>query len=62
MYTLDVFRDWRGDYCWRLISDHGHVVAASVDHFTTSEMAKRAASEAAAMFANLHAETNAHAA
>jgi len=62
MYNLEVFRDWRGDYCWRLISANGHVVATSVDRFTTSEMAKRAAHEAAAMFANLHAETHAHAA
>ncbi len=53
MYKLDIFKDWSGDYRWRLVSDGGHVLVTSGDRFSTRELARSAATEASATVARM---------
>lgn len=40
MYTFEIYRDWHGDYKWRLMSSTGRVVAVSGDNFPSEAIAK----------------------
>jgi uncharacterized protein YegP (UPF0339 family) len=33
MYRFEIYRDWRGEFRWRLVSDGGHVLANSGDGY-----------------------------
>jgi uncharacterized protein YegP (UPF0339 family) len=43
MHEIEIFRDWRGDYRWRLIGETGRVLAASGDAYRSAERAQGAA-------------------
>lgn len=42
MYRFEIYRDWRGEFRWRLVSDGGHVFATSGDGYPSEEAAELA--------------------
>lgn len=44
MFRLEVYRDWRGQYGWRLINERGYVLATSGDTYPTADVARDVAS------------------
>jgi len=43
MFRLEVYRDWRGLFGWRLVNERGYVLATSGQKYPTSEVAHSAA-------------------
>jgi len=42
MYRFEIYRDWRGEFRWRLVSDDGHVFATSGDGYPSEAAAELA--------------------
>ncbi len=42
MYRFEIYRDWRGEFRWRLVSDGGHVLANSGDGYSSEKTAELA--------------------
>ena len=42
VYRFEIFRDWRGEFRWRLVSDDGHVFASSGDGYRSEKDAELA--------------------
>jgi uncharacterized protein YegP (UPF0339 family) len=45
MYKFEIFRDWRGEFRWRLLSRLGNVVATSDAAYGTEKNATSAVQE-----------------
>lgn len=43
MYRLEVYRDWHGEFRWRLVNERGHVLANSGENYPTPAVARSAA-------------------
>jgi uncharacterized protein YegP (UPF0339 family) len=42
MYTFEIFRDWRGQFRWRLLGKLGRVIATSDTSYRSEQIATRA--------------------
>jgi uncharacterized protein YegP (UPF0339 family) len=45
MFKFEIFKDWQGEFRWRLRSRLGQVVATSAASYQSQEIARRAAQE-----------------
>lgn len=43
MFRLEVYRDWRGMFGWRLVNERGYILATSGERYPTREVARSAA-------------------